>query len=153
MNRITFAVATALILGAITIALPKLKSNVKAKPVATTASPQISPDRCKNAKFQFKNNRYFGEMIRAQKIENHQKVKNKWRAELTNFSIGDCHNGLICTTQGDDLADSKGVEIDMVKLHFQWKGTAPGSKWSSTIVSRINQTAALHFLQLWTAYS
>src|SRR5215475_14366434 len=135
MKRIAFAVATALILGALTLALPKLKSDAKANPVAKPAAPQIGPDACKNVKFQFKNNRHFGEMIRAQKIEYHQLVKNNWRTELTEFSVGDCANGSICTTKGDDLADSKGVQIDKVRLHFQWKGTQSSAKWSSTVVS------------------
>jgi len=135
MKRITFAVATTLILGALTLAIPKLKSDVQAKPVAKPAAAQIGPDACKNVKFQFKNNRHFGEMIRAEKIEYHQLVKNNWRTELTSFSVGDCLNGSICTTKGDDLADSKGVQIDKVRLHFQWKGTAPSAKWSSTVVS------------------
>src|SRR5262249_21533441 len=121
MKRIAFAVATAIILGALTLALPKLKSDAKANPVVKPAAPQIGPDACKNVKFQFKNTRSNGELIRAQKVEYHQLVKNNWRTELTSFSIGDCANGSICTTKGDDLADSKGVQIDKVKLHYQWK--------------------------------
>ena len=114
MKSITFAVATALILGALTLALPKLKSDVKAGPVAKPAAPQIGPDACKNVKFQFKNTRNNGEIIRAQKIEYHQMVKNNWRTELTSFSVGDCANGSICTTKGDDLADSKGLKAAKV---------------------------------------
>src|SRR5262245_46565514 len=86
MKRITFAVATALILGALSLALPKLKSDAKANPVAKPAL-QIGPDACKNVKFQFKNTRNNGEIIRAQKIEYHQLVKNNWRNELTSFSV------------------------------------------------------------------
>src|SRR5262249_32463305 len=56
MKRITFALATALILGALTIALPRLRSNVQANPVAKPAAPQIGPDHCGNVKFQFVNN-------------------------------------------------------------------------------------------------
>jgi len=143
MKRITFAIATTLILGALTLALPKLKSDVKAStvanPVAKPAAPQIGPDACKNVKFQFKNNRSNGEIIRAQKIEYHQLVKDNWRTELVAFSNsnGECPNGSTCTTKGDSLADSKGVQLDKVKLHFQWKSTKPGSNWSDTIVSSI----------------
>jgi hypothetical protein len=137
MKRIAFAVATALILGALTLALPKLKSDAKANPVAKPAAPQIGPDACKNVKFQFKNTRNNGEIIRAQKIEYHQLVKNNWRTELTSFSVGDCSNGSICATKGDDLADSKGVQIDKVKLHFQWKSNKAGANWSDTIESTI----------------
>ncbi len=137
MKRMTFMLATAIMLGALTIALPKLKSDVKANPAARPAAPQIGPDACKNVKFQFQNTRSNGEIIRAQKIEYHQKVKNKWRTELTNFSAGECPNGSICSTQGDNLADSKGVEIDKVKLHFQWKSNKPGANWSDTIVSSV----------------
>src|SRR5215510_9883247 len=63
MKRIAFAVATALILGALTLALPKLKSDAKANPVAKPAAPQMGPDACKNVKFQFKSNRHFGEVV------------------------------------------------------------------------------------------
>ena len=142
MKRIAFAVATALILGALTLALPKLKSDAKANPVARPAAPQVGPDACKNVKFQFKNTRNNGEIIRAQKIEYHQLVKNNWRNELTSFSVGDCSNGAICTTKGDDLADSKGVQIDKVKLHFQWKSNKPGANWSDTIESTIKTVAS-----------
>jgi hypothetical protein len=142
MKRITFAVGTALILGALTLALPKLKSEVKANPVAKPAAPQFGSDLCKNVKFQFKNTRSNGEIIRAQKIEFHKKVKDQWRTELTNFSIGECPNGSTCTTQGDNLADSKGVEIDKVKLHFQWKSNKAGSNWSDTIESTIKNVSA-----------
>jgi hypothetical protein len=142
MKRIMFAIAAALILGAITFALPYLKSEVKANPVAKPAAPQIGPDACKNVKFQFKNTRSNGEIIRAQKIEYHQKVKDNWRTELTNFSIGDCPNGSTCTTQGDNLADSKGVQIDKVKLHFQWKSNKAGANWSDTVVSTIKNVSS-----------
>jgi hypothetical protein len=144
MKRITFAVTTALILGALTLALPKLKSDAKANPVAKPAAPQIGPDACKNVKFQFKNNRSNGEIIRAQKIEYHQLVKNNWRTELVEFSTsnGECGNGSICTTKGDNLADSKGVQLDKIKLHFQWKSTKPGSNWSDTIVSSVKTVAS-----------
>jgi len=139
MKRIAFAVATALILGALTLALPKLKSDAKANPVAKPAAPQIGPDACKNVKFQFKNTRNNGEIIRAQKIEYHQLVKNNWRTELVAFSNsnGECPNGSTCTTKGDSLADSKGVQIDKVKLHFQWKSNKAGANWSDTIESTI----------------
>jgi hypothetical protein len=93
-------------------------------------------------KFQFKNTRNNGEIIRAQKIEYHQLVKNNWRTELTSFSVGDCANGSICTTKGDDLADSKGVQLDKVKLHFQWKSNKPGANWSDTIESTIKNVAS-----------
>jgi hypothetical protein len=142
MKRITFAVATALILGGLTLALPKFKSDAKANPVAKPAAAQIGPDACKNVKFQFKNTRNNGEIIRAQKIEYHQLVKNNWRTELTSFSVGDCGNGSICTTKGDDLADSKGVQLDKVKLHFQWKSNKPGANWSDTIESTIKNVAS-----------
>jgi hypothetical protein len=90
-------------------------------------------------KFQFKNNRHYGEIIRAQKIEYHQAVKNNWRTELVEFSNsnGECPNGSICATKGDNLADSKGVRLDQFKLHFQYKGSGPGANWSDTIVSTI----------------
>jgi len=138
MKRITFAVATALILGALTIALPKLKSEVKANPVAKPAAPQFGADSCKNVKFQFKNTRSNSEIIRAQKIEYHLKEKDNWKTELTNFSVGDCPNGSICTTQGDNLAEARGVEIDKVKLHYQFKtGNHPNANWSDTVISTI----------------
>lgn len=138
MKRITFAVATALILGALTIALPKLKSDVKANPAANPAAPQIGPDACRNVKFEFKNSRSDGAIIRAQKIEYHQAVKDRWRTELVNFSTpnGECANGSTCATGGDNLADSKGVRLDRIKLHYQWKTTATGSNWSDTVVSK-----------------
>lgn len=59
MKRITFAVAAALILGAATLALPKLKSDVRANPVAKPVAAPLG-DACTNVKVRFKNQHYTG---------------------------------------------------------------------------------------------
>ena len=138
MRKITIAIATTLVLGALTIALPKLRSTVQAKPVAKPAAPQIGPDHCGNVKFQFVNKLPDGEILKVVKIEYHRAVKNNWSTEVISFGgNGECSNGYKCTTTGDSLADAKGVRLDTFKLHYQWRNNQNGANWSDTITSPI----------------
>jgi hypothetical protein len=133
MKRITFAVGTALILGAITLALPKLKSEVKANPVAKPAAPQLipGPKTCRNVKFRFKNNRSDEATIRIEKVSYYLGgVGNK--TELVHTS-SDCRYGSTCTTTGDDLPDADGRSVTSVNLVYKYLPKTVGASWSDLV--------------------
>lgn len=142
MKRITFAIATALILGALTLALPKLKSDAKAKPVAKPAAPKLIPGdgACNNVQFKIQNNRRNNEKIRATKVEFYLSGLG-WRNEdVNNFTTGDgdCPNGSLCYTRGQNLQRADGRQVTKFKLHYKYQGSGPGQNegWSNVVVSR-----------------
>src|SRR5262245_32825066 len=67
MNRITFALVTALALAAITFSVTKLEFDVQANPVAEPAAAPLG-DACQNVKFKFTNQHRSGGKIRFQRI-------------------------------------------------------------------------------------
>jgi len=136
MKRITFTVATALILGALTFALPKLRSNVQAKPVAGPAAPQIGGDACRRVKFKFTNNRTDSTKIRFVQIHYFNKSRNSWYDENVHLdNNADCPLGNTCTTTGDNLPDAQGMDITKVRLRYQYFPKTKGANWSDEILS------------------
>jgi hypothetical protein len=137
MKRITFALAAALTLGALTLALPKLKSEVKAKPAANPAAPQLipGPKTCTNVKFKFTNMRSDKATIRIQKVT--YRMLGKDYTELVNTS-NDCKYGSTCTTNGNNLPDADGRDLTSFHLVYKFLDPTIGSKWSSLV-----QTPAL----------
>src|SRR5262245_19196081 len=101
MRKITLAIATTLVLGALTIALPKLKSDVHANPVASPAAPQISAKACKNVKFKFTNNRSDEATIRIEKVSYSLTGAGDHTALV--HTANECKYGQTCTTTGDNL--------------------------------------------------
>jgi len=133
MKKITIAIAATLVLSALTIALPKLRSNVQAKPVASPATPHVSPPGCQNVKFSFKNGRP-NETIRVEKIEYRQFGTGKWRTELTSFAgNGECAYQALCNTAGDNLDVPAGVRLDQFNLYYKSKPSKGTASWSATI--------------------
>jgi hypothetical protein len=135
MKRITFAVAIALILGALTLALPKLKSDVNASPAAMPAAPQIGPKACKNVKFKFTNMRSDEAKIRIEKVS--YRMLGKDYTELVHTS-NDCSHGSTCTTTGDNLPDADGRDLTSFRLIYRYLPPTVGSNWSGLV-----QTPAL----------
>jgi hypothetical protein len=137
MKRITFALAAAVIFGALTIALPKLKSGVKANPVANPSPAQIGPDACKNVKFKFTNLRSDHAKMRLVQVEYYIKSKDRWRTENVSLANGaDCNYGATCATTGNNLADS--LDRDLTKFHLIYKylPNTVGANWSSQVKSQ-----------------
>jgi hypothetical protein len=130
MKRITFAVATALVLGALTIALPKLRSNVQAQPVAVPAAPQIGSKACTNVKFKFTNNRSDKATIRIEKVS--YKVIGKDHTENVHTS-NECKYGATCTTTGDNLPDADGRSVTNIQLHYRYLPPGVGANWSDLV--------------------
>jgi hypothetical protein len=131
MKRITFAVTTALILGALTLAIPKLKSDVKANPVAIPAAPQIGAKACKNVKFKFTNNRSDQATIRIEKVSYHL-VGVGDHTELVH-TTNDCRYGQTCTTTGDNLPDADGRSVTSIQLVYKYLPKTVGANWSGLV--------------------
>ena len=133
MRRITIAIAATIILGALTIALPKLRSNVQAKPVANPATPRISPTGCQNVRFSFKNGRP-NETIRVEKIEYRQFSTGNWHTELISFpGNGECAYQALCNTTGNTLVVPAGVRLDQFNLYYKSKPSNGTAGWSALI--------------------
>ncbi|MBO0857218.1 MAG: hypothetical protein J2P21_01935 [Chloracidobacterium sp.] len=130
MRRITIAVATALALGALTIAIPKLKSNVQASPVASAAAPQLGSKACTNVKFKFTNNRSDKATIRIEKV--YYKVIGKDHTEDVHTS-NDCKYGATCTTTGDNLPDADGRAVTNIQLAYRFLPPNVGNNWSDLV--------------------
>jgi hypothetical protein len=132
MKKTTFAVATTLILGALTLALPKLKSEVKANPVGKpTAVPFIDP--CTNVKVRFKNQHYSGGQIKFQRIKFLNRDSGNWYTEDVNNLI--CNQGELCTTTGNNLRDSEGEDLTKFQLIYKYKGPGAAANWSGEVTS------------------
>ena len=131
MKRITFALAAALILGALTIALPKLNSDVKANPVAKPAAPQLGAKACKNVKFKFTNNRSDEATIRIEKVSYHLNGVGD-HTELVHTS-SDCRHGQTCTTTGDNLPDADGRSVTSIQLVYKYLPKTVGANWSGLV--------------------
>jgi hypothetical protein len=133
MKRITIAITATLILGAITIALPKLRSGVRANPVASPATPRISQTGCQNVRFSFKNGRP-NETIRVEKIEYRQFATGNWRTELISFpGNGECAYQALCNTTGNNLVVPAGARLDQFNLYYKSKPSNGTAGWSATI--------------------
>jgi len=130
MKRIMFAVTTALILGALILALPKLRSNVQANPIAEPAAPQFGNKACTNVKFKFTNNRSDKATIRIEKVT--YKVVGKDHTELVHTS-NDCKFGATCTTTGDNLPDADDRAVTNIQLHYRFLPTTIGANWSDLV--------------------
>jgi len=143
MKRIMFAVTTALILGALTLALPKLRSNVQAEPVASPAAPQLGDNACKDVKFAFKNSLNGDLLIQAKKVEFTLSGRNGSFGEDVAFDIdktdkngkGECPKGKTCYTKGDNLNQADGRDLLNVTLYFWYKGTKGSDNWSDLVHS------------------
>src|SRR5215468_4664456 len=150
MRKITIAVATALVLGAMTIAIPKLRSNVQAKPVASPAAPQLGDNACKNVVFAFQNSLKGNDTykIQAKKIEFTISGRNGWFGEDVAFDIdksdkngkGECLKGKVCSTKGDNLNQADGRKLIKVKLYFWYKGSHDSDNWSDLVHSEFDAT-------------
>jgi hypothetical protein len=133
MRRITFAVAATIILGALIIALPKLKSEVRANPVASLAAPHVSPPSCQNVKFAFKNGRP-NETIRVEKIEYRRFATGDWHTESISFaSNGECPYQALCNTTGNNLIVPTGARLDQFNLYYKSKPSKGTASWSAMI--------------------
>src|SRR5262245_10708361 len=131
MKRITLAVVATLILGALTLAIPKLKSDVKANPVATPAAPQIGAKACKNVKFKFTNNRSDQATIRIEKVSYYLGGVGE-KTELVHTS-SDCRFGQTCTTTGDNLPDAEGRSVTSLQLVYKYLPKTTGANWSGLV--------------------
>ena len=143
MKRITFTVATALILGALTLALPKLRSNVQANPVASPAAPQIGGKACKNVKFKFDNQRSDKAKISIEQIR--YTLLNKYdhteNVHTDHDCLWDSDGTHPCTTTGDNLPDA--LNRDLTKISIVYRSLPPGSgqNWSDRLQTpTINKT-------------
>jgi hypothetical protein len=131
MRKITLAVATTIVLGAITIAIPKLKSDVHANPVAEPAAPQLGPKACKNVKFKFTNNRSDQATIRIEKVS-YSLTGVGDHTELVHTS-NDCRYGQTCTTTGDNLPDADGRSVTNIQLVYKYLPKTTGANWSGLV--------------------
>jgi hypothetical protein len=139
MKRITFALATALILGALTIALPKVKSDVKANPVAPSAALTFA-DPCTNVKARFKNQHYSGGQIKFQRIKFYNHDSGNWYTEDVNNLI--CNQDQLCTTAGNNLRDSEGENLTKFQLIYKYKGPGSAANWSGEVISPVFSVTA-----------
>jgi hypothetical protein len=131
MRKVTLAVATTIILGALTIALPKLKSDVHANPVAIPAAPQLGAKACKNVKFKFTNNRSDQATIRIEKVS-YSLTGVGDHTELVHTS-SDCRAGQTCTTTGDNLPDADGRSVTKIQLVYKYLPKTAGANWSGLV--------------------
>lgn len=131
MRKIMIAVATTLVLGALTIALPKFRSNVQANPVASPAAPQIGKKACKNVKFKFTNNRSDRAKIRIEKVS-YSLTGAGDHTELVH-TTNDCSYGNTCTTTGDNLPDADGRSVTKIQLVYKYLPNTVGAKWSGLV--------------------
>jgi hypothetical protein len=131
MRKITLAIATAIAIGALTIALPKLRSNVQANPIASPAAPQIGAKACKNVKFKFTNNRSDQATIRIEKVSYHLAGVGD-HTELVHTS-SDCRYGQTCTTTGDNLPDADGRNVTSIQLQYKYLPKTTGANWSGLV--------------------
>jgi len=132
MRRITFALAIALILGALTISLPKFKSNVQANPVANPMAVSFG-DACQNVRFKFTNKHHSGGKIRFQRIRYYNKANGNWQTEDVNNA--DCNQNATCTTTGNNLRDSEGEDLTKFRLVYKYLPTGAGANWSDEVES------------------
>jgi hypothetical protein len=133
MKRMTFAIVTALILGAITLGLPKLKIDVKANPVAKPAAAQIGNDACRRVSFRFRNMHNSGGRIRFQRIRYFNPENN--RVQTENVNNVECAQGATCTTTDNNLRDSEGVRLTRFMLIYRFLPPGPGNNWSNEVES------------------
>jgi hypothetical protein len=139
MKRMTFAIVTALILGAITLGLPKLKSDVKANPVAKPEAASINDGACKDVKFRFKNSRRNNEIIEGKRIEYQVSGINGYLIELGGFTDmikGQCPNGSVCTINSNNLARADGRNVTKIRLVYRYKGPGATDNRSDVCTSR-----------------
>ena len=137
MRKITIAVATALVLGAITIAIPKLRSNVQAKPVANPVASPAAPHpvnaNCNQVKFRFQNDLAADKAtIRIEKVSYHlEDIGDK--TELVHTD-NDCKYNSICITTGDTLTNAAGRKVTNIQLHYKYLSTIrPNANWSDLV--------------------
>jgi len=138
MKRIMFTVATALILGALTLALPKLRSNVQANPVANPAAPQIGLKACKNVKFKFTNLRSDKATISIEQVK--YTVLSTHHAENVHTDKN-CKWNDSCTTTGDNLPDALDRDLKEIQLVYRFLPQGTGANWSDLVQTPvINRT-------------
>lgn|GEM_PF-1459608 len=132
MRRITFAVATALILGALTLALPKLRSNVQADSIANPIAIQLGSDACKNVKFKFTNQRSDKATIRIEQVKYYVASKDAHRTENVH-TVNDCKYGSTCVTTGDNLTDSLDRDLSKFQVVYRFLPPTVGANWSDPV--------------------
>lgn len=139
MKRITFTLATALILGALAISLPKYESGVQATSVAPPAAVTFA-DPCTNVKVRFKNQHYSGGQIKYQRIKFLNHDSGNWYTEDVNNLI--CNQGDLCSTTGNNLRDSEGENLTKFQLIYKYKGPGSAANWSGEVISPVFSVTA-----------
>jgi hypothetical protein len=92
-------------------------------------------DACKNVKFKIKNQG--DKLIRITKVEYHNADNSKIQSEDINPNL-ECSTGATCTTNGDDLRDSEGVNLTNFVFFFDVHTTEvttdvdKGPEWPSS---------------------
>jgi hypothetical protein len=134
MKRFTFALAAALILGALAISLPRFGSEVQATPVASPAGGTFG-DACRNVTFKFKNEHNSGGKIKFQRIKYFNQANGDWQTEDVNNV--ECNQGATCATNGNNLRDSEGERLTKFRLIYKYLPTGAGANWSDEVESGV----------------
>ncbi|HKX28661.1 MAG TPA: hypothetical protein VJ302_13260 [Blastocatellia bacterium] len=132
MNRLTFAIAAAIVLSALAITLPRFESNVQANPAAEAAAAPFG-DACKNVHFKFTNQHHEGGQIQFRRIKYFNKANGDWQTE--DVANTTCNQGSTCTTTGDNLSDSEGEDLTKFRLVYKFKGKGAAANWSDEVES------------------
>jgi hypothetical protein len=131
MRRISIAAAATLILGALTIAPPKLKSEIRANALAGMAAPQLGKKACTNVKFRFTNNRSDQATIRIEKVK--YLAGGQFDHTEDVHTANDCKYGSTCTTTGDNLPDTDGRSVTRIQLYYRFLPKSEGANWSDLV--------------------
>src|SRR5262245_9131902 len=117
MKRIMFALATALILGALAISLSKVDSNVQASPITKPVTVALG-DACQNVRFKITNQHHECGQIKFQRIKYFNKANGAWQTEDVNNAV--CNQGATCSTTGNNLRDSEGEDLTKFRLVYKF---------------------------------
>src|SRR5215475_19985 len=134
MRRIMIAAVATLIMGVITIAPMKLRSNVQAKPVTNPPAPFFG-DPCKNVKFSFTNVRPDKAKIRIEQVKYQMDGHNRTEdVHTSNDCLYDPTKK--CITTGDNLTDAYDRKLSNFSIVFYYLAPNAGSNWSDRMETR-----------------
>jgi hypothetical protein len=91
---------------------------VAAAGFAAAATPAFA-DTCKDVKFKVSNNHFEGREIEIRKVKYfNPHTGNTHTEDVKNL---ECRHGATCTTNGDNLANAKNVDLNSIQVVFKYR--------------------------------
>jgi hypothetical protein len=110
---------------------PLFLATIAAAGLAAAAGPAFA-DTCKDVKFKVTNNHFEGRDIEIRKVKYYNPHTTSTHTEDVKNLV--CKPGSTCTTNGDNLANAKNIDLNSIQVVFSYR--EHDGQWSKEFVTQ-----------------